>query len=61
MLSLITFIAGIGCLITYHVHVIGTAIAADRTPVEAFYLLPIGYSLITISIISLFASKKVKK
>lgn len=57
MLSLITFVSGIGCLITYSVNNIETAVVAHGTLVGPFCLLPIGYSLIAISIISLFAGK----
>ncbi|WP_257141362.1 hypothetical protein [Bacillus wiedmannii] len=64
MLSLITFISGIGCLVTYNVHsietAVATAVAADRNVVETLYLLLIGYILIAISIISLFAGKMKK-
>ncbi|EEL19619.1 hypothetical protein bcere0017_56320 [Bacillus cereus Rock1-3] len=39
---------------------IGSKVAADGTLVEPFYLLPIGYLLIAIGIISLFVSKMKK-
>ncbi|WP_439743133.1 DUF3955 domain-containing protein [Bacillus pseudomycoides] len=58
ILSLIPFILGIGCLVSFNT--IGSKVAADGTLVEPFYLLPIGYSLIAIGIISLFVSKMKK-
>ncbi|PEI90056.1 DUF3955 domain-containing protein [Bacillus pseudomycoides] len=66
ILSLIPFILGICCLLTYNVRSIETAVAADGTLVEPFYLLPIGYLFLAISVISLFVNlltliKKVNK
>ncbi|MFJ8530210.1 DUF3955 domain-containing protein [Bacillus sp. NPDC094106] len=58
ILSLIPFILGIGCLVSFNT--IGSKVAADGTLVEPFYLLPMGYSLLAIGIISLFVSKMKK-
>ncbi|PFD95550.1 hypothetical protein COE15_13085 [Bacillus cereus] len=58
MLSLMPLIVGIGCLVSFNM--MGSKVAADGTLVEPFYLLPMGYSLIAISIISFFVSKMKK-
>jgi hypothetical protein len=58
ILALIPFILGIGCIVSFNS--IGSTVASDGTLVEPFYLLPIGYSLIAIGIISLFVSKMKK-
>lgn len=58
ILSLIPFILGVGCLVSFNM--IESKVAADGTLVEPFYLLPIGYLLVAISIISLFVSKMKK-
>jgi hypothetical protein len=51
MLSLIPLILGIGCLVSFNM--MGSKVAADGTLVEPFYLLPMGYSLMAISVIGL--------
>ncbi|MBE5107893.1 DUF3955 domain-containing protein [Bacillus thuringiensis] len=55
ILSLLPFILGMGCLVSFNM--IGSKVAADGTLVEPFYLLPIGYLLIVIGIVSLFVNK----
>ncbi|MGF9964787.1 DUF3955 domain-containing protein [Bacillus rhizoplanae] len=55
ILALIPFILGIGCIVSFNI--IGSTVASDGTLVEPFYLLPMGYSLVAIGIISLFVSK----
>lgn len=49
IISLISFLIGTGCMIAYKI--IGVEVAADGTLVEPFFLLPIGYLFIGISII----------
>lgn len=44
------FCIGIGCFITYNI--IGSYIAPDGTLVEPFALIPIGYIMIAISVIT---------
>ena len=46
---LVPFIMGISCLIAFKV--IGSEVAPDGTLIEPFFLLPIGYLLIAVSII----------
>ncbi|MBJ8030467.1 DUF3955 domain-containing protein [Bacillus cereus group sp. N21] len=58
ILPLIPFILGIGSLVSYNT--IGSKVASDGTLVEPFYLLPMGYAFLAISIISLFVSKMKK-
>lgn len=55
ILTLIPFILGLGCVVSYNV--IGSKVVSDGLLVEPFYLLPIGYLFLAISIISLFISK----
>ncbi|MCU4760102.1 MULTISPECIES: DUF3955 domain-containing protein [unclassified Bacillus (in: firmicutes)] len=55
ILTLIPFILGIGCVVSYNT--IGSKVASDGTLVEPFYLLPMGYLFLAIGIISLFVSK----
>ncbi|MEI4831556.1 DUF3955 domain-containing protein [Bacillus sp. FJAT-53711] len=55
ILTLIPFILGIGCFVSFNT--IGSTVAPDGTLVEPFYLLPMGYSFIAIGIVSLFVSK----
>ncbi|MBE7106758.1 DUF3955 domain-containing protein [Bacillus cereus] len=64
ILSLIPLILGVGCLVSFNT--IGSKVATDGTLVEPFYLLPIGYLFISISVISLLVNllplmKKVNK
>lgn len=66
ILSSILFTLGICFLFTYKVRSVETAVAADGTLVEPFYLLPIGYLFLAISVISLFVNlltliKKINK
>ncbi|SDO72024.1 DUF3955 domain-containing protein [Clostridium gasigenes] len=49
ILALIPFIIGVGCFITFSI--IGSEVAADGTLVEPFFLVPIGYLFLAISII----------
>lgn len=58
VLTLISFILGIGCIVSYNA--IGSKVASDDLLVEPFYLLPIGYLFLAIGIISLFISKMKK-
>ncbi|MDR4986840.1 hypothetical protein CN491_26510 [Bacillus cereus] len=51
MLALIPLILGIGCLVSFNM--MGSKVATDGTLVEPFYLLPMGYSLMAISVIGL--------
>lgn len=59
--TLALILLGIGCIVSFNI--IGSTVASDGTLVEPFYLLPMGYSLVAIGIISLFVSrfKKVNK
>lgn len=55
ILALIPFILGVGCLVSFNT--IGSKVAADGTLVEPFYLLPMVYTFLTISIIGFVVSK----
>lgn len=55
ILTLLPFILGIGCIVGFNTA--GATVAPDGKLVEPFYLLPMGYSLIAIGIVSLFVSK----
>lgn len=48
--ALMLFIVGIGCLIAHSI--IGAKVGSDGTLIEPFFLLPIGYSLVTLGIIT---------
>ena len=50
IIPIIVLLLGIICLIAYKV--IGSEVSADGTLVEQFWLIPVGYLLIVISIIS---------
>jgi len=60
LLTLISFIVGGGCFVTFSI--IGSEVAPDGTLIEPFALIPIGYLFITIgiitSIVSYFRKKK---
>ncbi|MGH1328993.1 DUF3955 domain-containing protein [Bacillus pretiosus] len=58
ILTLIPFILGIECVVSYNA--IGSKVASDGTLVKAFYLLPMSYSFLAIGIISLFINKNKK-
>ncbi|WP_053956713.1 DUF3955 domain-containing protein [Inediibacterium massiliense] len=49
LLSFISLIIGISCLVTYHI--IGSEVAPDGTLLEPFFLIPISYFFIAIGII----------
>ncbi|WP_425447296.1 DUF3955 domain-containing protein [Dethiothermospora halolimnae] len=49
ILSLISFIVGIGCMIAYNI--IGSEVALDGTLEEPFFLIPIGYLFIAVGLI----------
>lgn len=49
LLALISFIVGIGCLVTYNI--IGSEVAPDGTLIEPFFLIPMGYLFVAIGII----------
>lgn len=49
LLSLISLILGIGCMVTFNI--IGSEVAPDGTLVEPFFLIPIGYLFVFIGII----------
>ncbi|MBU3109499.1 DUF3955 domain-containing protein [Clostridium gasigenes] len=49
ILALIPFIIGVVCFITFSI--IGSEVAADGTLVEPFFLIPIGFLFLAISII----------
>lgn len=51
LLTLISFIIGIGCFIAYNI--IGSEVAPDGTLIEPFGLIPIGYLFFFIGIITL--------
>jgi len=55
ILAFIPFILGVGCLVSFNA--IGSKVAVDGTLVEPFYLLPMGYTFLTISIIGFVVSK----
>jgi hypothetical protein len=48
-LVLILFLAGIACMVTYNI--IGCEIAPDGTLMEPFFLIPLSYLFMAISII----------
>ena len=61
LISIISFLIGAGCMITYNI--IGTEVAADGTLIEPFALLPLGYIFLFIGVVSLiyvFATKNNK-
>lgn len=47
--ALISFFIGVGCMVTYSI--IGSEVAADGTLIEPFFLIPLGYLFIGISVI----------
>ncbi|MBU3087138.1 DUF3955 domain-containing protein [Clostridium gasigenes] len=49
ILALIPFIIGVVCFITFEI--IGSEVAADGTLVEPFFLIPIGFLFLAISVI----------
>jgi hypothetical protein len=55
ILALIFCIIGLGCLASYEI--IGSYVASDGTLVESFFLIPIGFLLIVISIITGLVTK----
>ncbi|MBU3131042.1 DUF3955 domain-containing protein [Clostridium gasigenes] len=68
ILALIPFIIAVGCFIAFVI--IGSEVTADGTLVEPFFLIPIGYLFLAISIIiatviricsSYFNTKKITK
>lgn len=63
IVTLIPLILGMGCLISYNILSAESAVVANGVLVEPFYLLPMGYAFLTISIISFVISKfkKVKQ
>ncbi|WP_102401204.1 DUF3955 domain-containing protein [Haloimpatiens massiliensis] len=50
LLSLISFIIAISCIVAYNI--IGSKIAPDGTLIEPFFLIPIGWLFIIIGIVS---------
>ncbi|MCY6372064.1 DUF3955 domain-containing protein [Clostridium ganghwense] len=54
LLSLISFIVGFGCFVTFSI--IGSEVAPDGTLIEPFFLIPIGYLFIAIGIITSIVS-----
>lgn len=49
ILSLISFVIGIGCLVAYNI--IGAEVAYDGTLIEPFFLIPMSYLFLAIGII----------
>ena len=54
LLNLIPFIITIGCVVTFNI--IGSEVAPDGTLVEPFFLIPIGYLFLAISVITLLVN-----
>ncbi|NFH68194.1 DUF3955 domain-containing protein [Clostridium botulinum] len=54
ILSMIPFVLAMGCVIAYNI--IGSEVAADGTLIEPFFLIPIGYIFILVSMVSLIIS-----
>ncbi|WP_252214914.1 MULTISPECIES: DUF3955 domain-containing protein [unclassified Clostridium] len=54
ILSIIPFVLAMGCVIAYNI--IGSEVAPDGTLIEPFFLIPIGYIFVLISIVSLIIS-----
>ncbi|MBU2037400.1 DUF3955 domain-containing protein [Patescibacteria group bacterium] len=52
LVAIIPFILGISCIIAYNI--IGSSVAEDGTLVEPFALLPIGWLMLAIGIVSSF-------
>ncbi|MCU5181895.1 DUF3955 domain-containing protein [Bacillus toyonensis] len=50
ILTLLSIFIGIGCIVSSNI--VGSTVAPDDTLVEAFYLIPIGYLLIALGLIS---------
>ncbi|WP_374965381.1 DUF3955 domain-containing protein [Lysinibacillus sp. RS5] len=51
--ALTLFIVGIGCLIAHSI--IGAKVGVDGTLIEPFYLIPVGYLLVALGIITRLA------
>ncbi|EES48155.1 DUF3955 domain-containing protein [Clostridium botulinum] len=54
ILSMIPFVLAMGCVIAYNI--IGSEVAADGTLIEPFFLIPIGYIFVLVSMVSLIIS-----
>ena len=54
ILSMIPLILAMGCVIAYNI--IGSEVAADGTLIEPFFLIPIGYIFVLVSMVSLIIS-----